>query len=104
MALSIPPFEIVWDSNKALSNVQKHGIPFALAASVLLDPLALTQFDAVHSDDEERWFTLGLASDGRLMAITHTHHVIDEETFLVRLISARIATRHERQQYEQEPR
>lgn len=46
---------------------------FDQAASVLLDPLALTVFDAEHSQDEERWFTLGMSSTGKLLALSHTY-------------------------------
>ncbi|HRH82095.1 MAG TPA: BrnT family toxin [Thiobacillaceae bacterium] len=52
--------DIAWDPAKAQTNLAKHGVSFAQAASVLLDPLALTVFDTSHSQDEERWFTLGL--------------------------------------------
>ena len=55
-----PNYNFEWDSVKALSNVRKHGVTFDQAATVFLDALALTVFDAVHSQHEERWFTLGL--------------------------------------------
>ena len=69
----------------------------------MLDPLALTVLDAVHSETEERWFTLGQTSEGRLLAVAHTYQVLDTNIARVRLISAREATRQERQQYENEP-
>ena len=49
---------------------------FAQAATVLLDPLALTVFDATHSEAEERWFTLGMSGEQRLLAISHTYQPI----------------------------
>ena len=55
--------EFTWDPIKAQSNVAKHGVSFGQAATVLLDALALTVFDAGHSQGEERWFTLGLSSE-----------------------------------------
>ena len=61
--------EFTWDPIKAQSNVAKHGVPFGQAATVLLDALALTVFDAAHSQGEERWFALGKASEGRLLAV-----------------------------------
>jgi hypothetical protein len=64
--------DVGWDPAKARANVKKHGIDFAEASTVLLDPLALTVFDAAHSQDEERWLTLGLSSSGRLLAVAHT--------------------------------
>ena len=76
---------------------------FAQAATVILDPLALTVFDAEHSEAEERWFTLGQTSDGRLLAVAHTYQMLETNITRVRLVSAREATRLERQQYENEP-
>ena len=55
-----PNYNFEWDSVKALSNVRKHGVTFDQAATVFLDALALTVFDAAHSQHEERWFMLGL--------------------------------------------
>ena len=97
-------FDITWDDNKAQINVRKHGVPFAQASTVMLDPLALTVFDTVHSETEERWFTLGQTGEGRLLAVSHTYQVIDANTAKIRLISAREATRQERHYYENEPR
>ena len=96
-------FDIVWDDAKAQSNLLKHGVSFAQAATVILDPLALTVFDAEHSEAEERWFTLGQTSDGRLLAVAHTYQMLETNITRVRLVSAREATRLERQQYENEP-
>lgn len=96
-------FDIVWDDAKAQSNLLKHGVSFAQAATVMLDPLALTVFDAERSEAEERWFTLGQTSDGRLLAVAHTYQALETNIARVRLISAREATRLERQQYENEP-
>ena len=65
-----------WDPFKAASNERNHdGVRFTDAATVLADPLALSVFDHLHSDNEERWFTLGRTSDGTLLAVSHT--VID---------------------------
>ena len=99
-----PQLEFAWDPAKATSNITKHGVSFAQAATVLLDALALTVFDAEHSEFEERWFTLGLSSEGRLLAVSHTYSATGADSARVRIISAREATRHERRQYENEPR
>ncbi len=61
--------EFTWDPTKATSNATKHGVTFNQAATVLLDQLALTVFDSEHSEYEERWFTLGVSSDGKLLAV-----------------------------------
>ena len=65
--------------------------------------MALTVFDAEHSEAEERWFTLGQTSEGRLLAVAHTYQMLETNIARVRLISAREATWTERQQYENEP-
>ena len=95
--------EFTWDPTKAQSNVAKHGVSFGQAAIVLLDELALTVFDAAHSQGEERWFTLGISSEGRLLAVSHTYQHTGPIDAKGRIISARKATRRERQQYENEP-
>ncbi len=89
--------DISWDPLKAKSNLVKHGVSFAQAASVLLDSLALTVFDAAHSETEERWFTLGQSSQGALLAVAHTYRIIGPASAAVRIISARPATRLERE-------
>ena len=95
--------EFTWDPLKAQSNIAKHGVSFVQAATVLLDALALTVFDATHSQGEERWFTLGMSSAGKLLAVSHTYQHLEPINVKVRIISARGATRRERQQYENEP-
>ena len=93
-----------WDPIKAQANVAKHGVSFVQAATVLIDTLALTVFDAGHSQGEERWFTLAMSSEGRLLAVSHTYQHTGPINVKVRIISAREATRRERHQYENEPR
>ena len=96
--------EFAWDPAKAAANLAKHRVSFAQAATVFTDPLALTVFDEAHSEFEERWFTLGMDSNGRLLAVAHTYTVVSPATVRVRIISAREATRTERRQYEERPR
>jgi uncharacterized protein len=87
--------EFEWDDDKAESNEQKHGVSFPEAQTVFSDPLALTGNDPDHSDDEDRYITMGTSLDGRLLVISHT----DREN-RVRIISARVASRRERRDYE----
>ena len=84
-----------WDDTKAESNERKHGVTFADAMTVFADSLALTGFDPGHSDDEDRFITMGTSADGRLLIVSHTDR--DDK---VRLFSAREATRRERRDYE----
>lgn len=90
---------ILWDPSKADINSKKHGISFELAATVFNDPHHLSVLDS-KSKGEERWVTLGLASDQQTLVVVHTY--IDEESLeIVRIISARKATRKERLNYEE---
>lgn len=102
--MSAPDLAVTWDPAKARSNRAKHGVSFAEAATVLLDPLALTVFDDAHGQDEERWFTLGRSQQGTLLAVAHTYQSTSPNAARVRLISARRATRRERDQYQDQPR
>lgn len=92
--------DVTWDAAKAQGNIARHGVSFAQAATVLLDPLALTVFDQAHSESEERWFTLGRTSEGMLLAVSHTYRPTGPASAQVRIISARQPTRREREQYE----
>jgi uncharacterized DUF497 family protein len=89
--------EFEWDAKKAARNRDKHGVSFHEAGTVFGDPLAMTYFDPGHSADEDRYLTYGHSSTGRLLVVSHTDR--DDK---IRIISARVATRKERKQYEQE--
>ena len=78
-----------WDPAKAAENLEKHGVSFAEACTVFLDPLAGTWPDPDHSIAESRFITLGLSTDSRLLFVAHQE--IGEER--IRIISARRATR-----------
>jgi uncharacterized protein len=97
-------YDFEWDPAKAQSNARKHEVTFEQAATVFLDAIALTVYDEVTSQNEERWFTLGYDSIGRLLAVAHTHHSIEPNRARIRIISARKATKRERRFYEEEPR
>jgi uncharacterized DUF497 family protein len=84
-----------WDRRKAAANQKKHGVSFNEAATVFADSLAATIPDPDHSASEYRFITLGVSSPGRLLVVCHT-----EEADSVRIISARRATRHEKDRYE----
>ena len=86
-----------WDPEKAKSNAKKHGVPFPEAATAFGDPLSLTIPDPDHSEGEARFLLIGLTSQGRLVVVGH---VEDDDS--IRLIHARLATRTERRDYEEE--
>jgi uncharacterized protein len=94
-------YEFDWDDSKAAINLNKHGVDFREAMTVMRDPLAMTFFDEEHSQDEERWVSVGRSDMGALMVVVHTFVATGTSTALVRIISARAATRQERRQYEQ---
>jgi len=75
---------------------RKHGVSFEEAASVFLDPAALTFLDPDHSEDEERAITIGRSARHRVLFVAHT-----EREDRLRIISARRATRQEQEQYEE---
>lgn len=79
-----------------MANVKKHRVSFEEAASVFLDPSALTFWDPDHSDEEDREITIGRSGQQRVLFVAHAAR---EDR--VRIISARQATRQERKQYEQ---
>ena len=89
--------EFEWDPGKAKSNRRKHGVDFTEAASIYGDPLALTFVDPDHSDDEDRFITIGLSRLNRILIVSHTDR--DERT---RIISARLATKGETKLYEED--
>ena len=89
-------FRFEWDPAKARQNARKHRITFERGVTVFLDPNALSLFDEQHSDEEERWVTLGLDQTGALL----TYHEEAENSARVRLISARKATKNETKQYQ----
>jgi len=85
-----------WDPKKAKANLRQHGVSFDQAASVFLDPLAVTFPDPDHSGEEFREITIGRSASQRVVFLSHTRR--GDRT---RLISARKATRRERKQYEE---
>ncbi|MBN2314350.1 MAG: BrnT family toxin [Sedimentisphaerales bacterium] len=91
--------EFEWDPKKARANLQKHRINFAEAATVLSDPLGITVFDPDHSQEEDRYITVGISERGRALMVAHT-----DRDCRIRIISARVLSRTEREQYEKEVR
>ncbi len=93
-----------WDPVKAASNVRKHGVTFETALRIFADPLATTEFDGVEHG-EGRWRTLGRVDGQTLLFVAHTIWEDNEDgqsLEIIRIISARLATRSERRRYEPE--
>jgi len=86
-----------WDPHKAKINRQKHNVSFEEAASVFTDSLALIFEDELHSEQEKREIIIGRSSYGRLLLVAFVER--DQQ---IRIISARMTTRYERQDYEEQ--
>jgi len=90
-----------WDPRKAKEHLRNRRTSFERAATIFRDPQALSIFDAAHSDEEDRWITLGLDQSGSLLVVVHTFHQIDAASCRIRIISARRAGAREIRQYQE---
>ncbi|GBU20261.1 hypothetical protein R80B4_00137 [Fibrobacteres bacterium R8-0-B4] len=88
--------KIVWDENKNRENIRKHNVSFEEAETVLFDPNGKLIDDPEHSDDEDRFLVLGLSGLLRLLVVCHCYRENDE---VIRIITARKATKKETKEY-----
>lgn len=88
---------MVWDARKSRDNVAKHGVSFEEAASALFDPFALDVPDIL---DAARTIVVGMSARSRLLFVVT---LVVESEDVVRIISARKASRFQRRQYEEAP-
>jgi len=88
-----------WDPQKDAANRRKHGVSFELALRVFEDPDHISIQDR-HEGGEERWQTIGLIGPVAIFLVAHTYEDIDGEE-VVRIISARKATKAERRRYDE---
>jgi uncharacterized DUF497 family protein len=88
-----------WDAHKALSNLKKHNVSFEEAATIFVDPDALDWDDPEHSHFELRCKRLGMSLTGRILLVIYTQRRLKHGQELIRIISARQATRQERKAY-----
>jgi uncharacterized DUF497 family protein len=86
-----------WDNGKAKSNIRKHRVAFSEAATIFKNKLSITIYDPDHSDNEDRYITVGTSDNGRFLMVAHT-----DRGDRTRIISAREMTRKEREIYEKE--
>lgn len=89
-----------WDPDKAADNPRKHGVSFEEASTVFGDPLSSAVPDLEHSEHEDRWVTMGMSVQGRLLRVVHVDKE-EDDALTIRVISARLANRRERNAYEQ---
>jgi uncharacterized protein len=87
--------EFEWDPRKARTNLRKHGVSFTEAGTIFGDDLAITVSDPDHSDNEDRYITIGWSARRRLLIVSHT-----DRGDRIRIISARELTKAEQKEYE----
>ena len=92
-------YNFEWDPNKAKINLSKHRVSFEQATSVFRDKNAISIFDDEHSEDEDRWITIGMDYHTKVLVVVHTHILIDQDNCNIRIISARKATKKEQEVY-----
>ena len=85
-----------WDEAKNRQNIRKHGVSFEEAQTVFLDDHAIRFYDPDHSQDEDRFIMLGISFNLRILVVCHCYK---ENDSVIRIISARKATRQEAQHY-----
>ncbi len=88
-----------WNPEKERINIQKHGVSLEQASYVFSDPYALNKYDEEHSQNEDRWLLLGKSLNEVILVVAHTFRDNDGIEF-ARVISARKATKHEKQTYQ----
>ena len=92
MSVEIASRRVDWDDEKAATNVKKHGIKFEDAARIFLDDRRLDYYDEKHSEEEDRYITIGMVN--AVLFVVYT-----ERGATTRLISARRATKREKERY-----
>lgn len=85
-----------WNQIKAAANLEKHGVSFEEAQSVFYDEFAIQFFDEDNSASEDRFLMLGMSSDAHILLVCHCER---DDGNIIRIISARRATKNERQFY-----
>lgn len=91
-----------WDERKASANIQKHGVNFEEAKTVFADVDLVTFLDGIHSQYENRFVSIGISASSRLLLVVHTEAETEADQIVIRLISARKATRKEAEIYAKE--
>lgn len=92
-------YKFNWDPAKEVKNIHKHKISFRQAATVFRDPNQLSIYDEEHGDNEDRWITIGIDSNGIMRVVVHTFKQINESLCEIRIIMARKATKREASHY-----
>ncbi len=87
-----------WDKQKAVLNQKKHGVSFEEAKTIFYDDNAVEFFDPDHSEGEDRFIMLGMSFMARVLVVCHC---VREKGSIIRIISARKATKQESKKYQE---
>lgn len=87
-----------WDENKNKINIAKHGVSFNAAKMIFFDPYCIIRFDRIE-EGEDRWHAVGQVNGVTMFLVVHSLHY-DNQTEIIRIISARRPGKHERKHYE----
>ena len=90
------PLSFEWDFEKAKKKFRKHGITFEEASTVFSDEAAILFDDPEHSEEEERFLLLGMSANAKICIVCHCYRAEDA---VIRIISARKATKNEEKRY-----
>lgn len=94
-------YKFEWDENKARINLAKHKISFDEGRTIFTDPFLITLADGEHSDNEDRFVSIGKSTNERILLVVHLERHIKINHVLIRIISCRKATTAERKMYEE---
>ena len=95
-SVNMNTIRFAWDENKHHANTRKHGVSFEEAHTVVFDETAIRYFDPDHSEDEDRFITLGMSFKLRVLVVCHCYRVRDT---MIRIVLARKANKRETQAY-----
>lgn len=94
-------FIFEWDARKSRINLDKHKVSFEEAQTIFTDPFLLTFPDDLHSEKEERFISIGMSTQERVLLVMHTEREEIGEHIVIRIISCRKARMSERKIYEE---
>ncbi|HAM53344.1 MAG TPA: hypothetical protein DCP92_22615 [Nitrospiraceae bacterium] len=92
--------EFEWNENKNKEDIKKHGISFEEATEVFHDPLHISIMDRRFDYFDERWITIGSTKTGNFIVLGHLYYLTENGEEVIKIITARKATRKEKKQYE----
>ncbi|MCI0469717.1 MAG: BrnT family toxin [Nitrospirae bacterium] len=93
--------KVEWDEKKNKANIEKHGISFREAYEIFEDPFIASSLDKRFDYYDERWVSFGITKSSKVIAVGHLYWLSADGEEYIRIITARKATKKEREQYEE---